>query len=251
MLAAACRRARSLMSAVDVKARRRPRVGSSSELTRRPVRQNREVIDLARLVGDFALGIERADKRRPQAPASRSDRTYRPGLGPHTEAQTIALVLKELVELDAMYSAHTVDVRYPDRPRQRCDWCLGTSPVWDWAIEAKLLRLFGDNGKPNDNMLTHVLSPYPDHRSALTDCDKLSASSLQGRKAILIFGYDYDGWEMAPAIDAFETLASRRVELGVRQVAGFSNLVHPVHTCGAVVAWEVAPRTLDGLDLPA
>jgi len=26
----------------------------------------------------------------------------------------------------------------------------------------------GDNGKPNDNMLMHILSPYPAHRSALT-----------------------------------------------------------------------------------
>jgi hypothetical protein len=36
-----------------------------------------------------------------------------------------------------------------------------------------MLRLMGDNGKPNDNMLMHILSPYPSHRSALTDCQKL------------------------------------------------------------------------------
>ena len=27
--------------------------------------------------------------------------------------------------------------------------------------EVKMLRLMGDNGKPNDNMLMHILSPYP------------------------------------------------------------------------------------------
>jgi hypothetical protein len=31
----------------------------------------------------------------------------------------------------------------------------------DWAIEVKMLRLMGDNHKPNDNMLMHILSPYP------------------------------------------------------------------------------------------
>jgi len=102
-----------------------------------------------------------------------------------------------------------------------------------------MLRLFGDNGKPNDNMLTRVLSPYPAHRSALTDCDKLVTSGLQARKAILIFGYDYDGWPMDLAIEAFETLARRRVALGERQVAGYDQLVHPVHQRGRVFAWEI------------
>jgi hypothetical protein len=43
--------------------------------------------------------------------------------------------------------------------RRHCDWCLGSPPLWDLAIEAKMLRLFADNGKLNDNMLMHILSP--------------------------------------------------------------------------------------------
>ena len=42
-----------------------------------------------------------------------------------------------------------------------------------------MLRFLGDNGKPNDNILMHVLSPYPQHRSALTDCEKLARSSVE------------------------------------------------------------------------
>ena len=53
-----------------------------------------------------------------------------------------------------------------------------------------MLRLMGDNGKPNDNMLMHILSPYPKDRSALTDCAKLLGSGLVGRKAIVIYGFD-------------------------------------------------------------
>ncbi len=45
------------------------------------------------------------------------------------------------------------------------------------------MRLMGDNGKPNDNILTHILSPYPAHRSAVTDCAKLLESGLGDRKA--------------------------------------------------------------------
>ena len=63
---------------------------------------------------------------------------------------------------------------YPVLARQRCDIAIG-DPI-QWAVEVKMLRLFGDNGKLNDNMVMHVLSPYPQHRSALTDVSK-----LQGR----------------------------------------------------------------------
>ena len=48
----------------------------------------------------------------------------------------------------------------------------------------------GDNGKPNNNMLMHILSPYPNGRSALTDCVKLVESGLNGPKAILIYRFD-------------------------------------------------------------
>jgi hypothetical protein len=47
------------------------------------------------------------------------------------------------------------------------------------AVEVKMLRLMGDNGKPNDNMLMHILSPYPDDNSALTDCQRLAASGFR------------------------------------------------------------------------
>lgn len=51
----------------------------------------------------------------------------------------------------------------------------------------------------------------------------------------MVFGYDYDGWGMDPAIEAFETLASKRVALGDRH----AHLVRPVHQRGRVFAWEV------------
>lgn len=76
-----------------------------------------------------------------------------------------------------------------------------------------MLRLMGDNGKPNDNMLMHILSPYPADRSALTDCSKLANSGLCGRKAVVIYGFDYPGLPMDPAVKAFETLAKERVHI--------------------------------------
>jgi hypothetical protein len=55
--------------------------------------------------------------------------------------------------------------------------CLGGPAPWEWAIEVKMLRFMGDNGKLNDNIVMHILSPYPEHRSALTDCTNTRMNS--------------------------------------------------------------------------
>jgi hypothetical protein len=109
----------------------------------------------------------------------------------------------------------------------------------EWFIEVKMMRVMDDNGMPNENILTHILSPYPEHRSALTDCKKLLSSGLVGRHGIIICGYEYPGWPLEPVISAFELLAARDVNLSSRKTAFFSELVHPIHRSGAVFGWEL------------
>ena len=109
----------------------------------------------ARLAGDFAAGLIHADARLPRWGA------YQPGIGPHTEVQTVVLVLAELRrEHPSLYGSVQTGVPYPNSPRQKCDLLIAPSDSRPWAVEVKMLRLMGDNGKPNDNMLMHVLSPY-------------------------------------------------------------------------------------------
>jgi hypothetical protein len=178
----------------------------------------------ARLARDFVAGLMLADARRPRWAA------YQPGIGPHTEPKAVALVLAELRrDHPALYGSVQTGVPYPNSPRQRCDLLVTPSGGRPWAVEAKMLRLMGDNGKPNDNMLMHILSPYPDDNSALTDCRRLAGSGFSGSLAVLIYGYDYDARSMESAVEAFEQLAVQRVRLGPRQVAAFDGLSHPVH----------------------
>lgn len=200
-------------------------------------------MELGELVEDFATAIESVDARRPQAVNQRSKVPYQPGIGPHTEAGTVALVMGELATTNPhMYASHALGVPYPGASRQKCDLCLGTSPSWQWAIEVKMIRMLGDNGKANDNLPTHMLSPYPSHRSALTDCVKLVESGLGDREAILMYGYDSDEFPVMDLIDAFTTLARERVHLGPMAHANFGGLIHPVHQRGVVVAWELFAR---------
>jgi hypothetical protein len=105
-----------------------------------------------------------------------------------------------------------------------------------------MLRLRGDNGKLNDNMLMHILSPYVEHRSALTDCEKLLSSGFIGKKAIIIYGFDDDDYPLEPAIRAFEVLADDRFGLSRRTAALFTDLIHPVHSRGAVFGWQLLDK---------
>jgi hypothetical protein len=194
---------------------------------------------LTTLSVDFALAIAAADAKRPQAKSHRGDRVYQPGIGPHTESQTVDLVLGELRKHSPeLYQQAKSSVPYPKLKRQRCDLMIPNGSE-NWFIEVKMMRLMGDNGKKNDNILMHILSPYSQDRSALTDCDKLLASGFEGHKAILIYGYDYSDWPLATAIFAFECLTERRAKLGPRAFSGFGGLIHPVHHSGGVYVWEV------------
>jgi len=195
-------------------------------------------VTISTLVKQFAEAIARADAKLPRAVNVRSKQAFQPGIGPHSESETIRLVMNELASLDpASYANYSLSVPYLSGSRQRCDICVGSPPEWGLVVEAKLFRLLGDNGKLNDNMLMHILSPYPQHRSAVTDCEKLVAAGPRGPKAIVIFGYEDHLFPMEPAIRAFEALARERVYLGDRYAASFGGLIHPIHKRGLVFGW--------------
>jgi hypothetical protein len=197
---------------------------------------------LREIVHDFVAAMQAVDARQPVASRGRrgGGGVFRPGIGPHPEDAVVRMCLDEMaVTTPAKYGPHQRGVPYSGVGRSKCDVCLGIAPNWEWAIEAKLLRFLGDNGLPNDNMLTHILSPYPRDCSALTDCTKLVNAALAKRTAVLIFGYEHPGWDLQPAVEAFETLAAKRVRFSERIVERTGTLVHPVHSSATVFGWEV------------
>ena len=194
-------------------------------------------MELSTLVSGFAIGMQTADNRGPQATSFRSGRQYRPGIGPHSEDAAVDLVVSELKRFDPeLYGSLKTRVPYPDS-RQKCDLTWGADPAW--AIEIKMARFSGDNGKPDDMAVKDILSPYEDDRSAVSDCSKLARSSLGIRKAILIYGFNDTRRPLVVIIDAFEVLAKALVCLGPRLQQSIGSLIHPVFSSGAVFAWEV------------
>ncbi len=195
---------------------------------------------LAHFVADFASAMREVDAARPVASRHGEKAAFQPGIGPHPEDAVVAMCLEAMANLNpGRYADYQSSVPYSEKSRSRCDLCFGKPGRWTWAIEVKLLRFLGDNGKPNGNMLMHILSPYPQDRSALTDCTKLASAGLAPKCAVVIFGYEHQEWPLNPAIEAFETLARERVLLGNRISADTGSLVHPVHSSGRVFGWEV------------
>ena len=189
-------------------------------------------IDLGSIVRLFARALEDWDARAPQASSSRTGALYAPGVGPFAEAMTVATVAHEMARNLSIPVG--TGVSYPSAARRKCDLV-----VDDWHMEVKLLRMLGDNGKPNDNMVMHLLSPYSVHRSALTDCAKLRDSGFRGRTAVLVYAFDYDDLPAEPALRAFEVLASDNGPMGGRVSATFKSPTHPIHSRGVVCGWEV------------
>jgi len=123
--------------------------------------------------------------------------------------------------------------------RNTCDVVLPKS----WAIEIKLARPFGDNGKPAERWSENVLYPYPGNTSALGDCIKLLGSGFSERKAIIIIGYEHSPprTPLESAIRSFELIASNvlGIRLNPRTEVLVPDLVHESHQQARVYGWEV------------
>ena len=72
---------------------------------------------------------------------------FLPGIGPNSESRTVRLAVDEMQAAQPeRYTKVTFNVPYPEKSRQKCDLALGEEPN-RLLVEAKLLRLLGDNGK--------------------------------------------------------------------------------------------------------
>jgi hypothetical protein len=159
-------------------------------------------------------------------------KSYRPGVGPYGEPQ----VAKKAVQyLRATYPAEFKRARTKREP----DILVPRR----WALELKIVRPFGDNGRPAEHWSENLLHPYAGNVSSLGDCLKLLNSELAERKGVLVLTYEHSPpkVDLGLLIDSFELLAGQilHLRLGPRCSAHLTNLVHPVHQRGTVYGWEV------------
>jgi len=116
---------------------------------------NHVSMELPEIINDVADELVAIDSSR--APFKQ----FQPGVGPYGEPQLIRELSKRLSERSA-YTGRVVTKRTPDLLIQG-----------EWAIEFKIARPFGDNGKPAENWSVNLLHPYSGNVSLIGDCLKL------------------------------------------------------------------------------
>lgn len=111
------------------------------------------------------------------------------------------------------------------------------------GIEFKITRPFGDNGKEAENWSVNLLHPYPGNVSTIGDCYKLLKLPGPERKAVVVIGYEHVPCkvDLTPLIESFEVIAKQvaRINLSPRIECRREGLVHPIHQCFRLFAWEV------------
>ena len=191
-------------------------------------------LSLEQLVHDVADALAAADR------TGASHKTFQPGIGPFGEAEAVRAVVAHLKATNpAIYGASVIK-RTPDLlvPGQ-------------WAVELKIVRPYGDNGKPAEHWSQNVLHPYEGNTSSIGDCLKLLGTQLSERKAVLVIGYEHAPAlvSVEPTLRSFELIAREvmRIDLSPRVETLRKGLIHCVRQQLRAYGYQVNGRLVAGI----
>jgi hypothetical protein len=190
-----------------------------------PQKKSKLSVTLNEVVEDIADGLARIDSSRVPF------RAFQPGVGPYGEPQLVKLIASYLNELPrydkSVRTKRTPDLLIPNR----------------WAMEFKIARPYGDNGREAENWSVNLLHPYSGNVSTVGDCYKLGKLQCPERKAVVVVGYEHVLAEidLDPLIESFELIAKHiaNIDLSPRVECRREPLTHPVHQVVRIFAWEV------------
>lgn len=153
---------------------------------------------------------------------------FKPGIGPFGEPQIVNIIAEKLN-----------DKGIPARTRRTPDLDI----QGNWAIEFKIVRPFGDNGKEAENWTVNLLHPYPGNVSLIGDALKLLQLPNYNHKGLFIIGYEHNPAKISldPIIDSFELITQEvmKIKLGERNEEKRCGLVHPEHQVLRCIGWEL------------
>jgi len=155
-------------------------------------------------------------------------KAFRPGIGPFGEPQIVKVIANKLSNKGL--SAKTM--RTPDLDIKN-----------QWAIEFKIVRPFGDNGKEAENWSVNMLHPYAGNTSLIGDAIKLANLVTYPNKGLFVIGFEHNPPKIRldPLLDSFEVIASQ--VMGIRLYGRIEEkrdgLVHSEHQVLRCVGWQL------------
>jgi hypothetical protein len=164
-------------------------------------------------------------------------RNFQPGVGPYGEPQLVKLIAERLNRIP-ICAGRVLTKRTPDLLIKD-----------EWALEFKIVRPYGDNGREAENWSVNLLHPYQGNVSTIADCWKLEKLQCSERKGVIVIGYEHDPprVDLMPLIECFEVIAKHVARINPARVeACRAGLIHTVHQTTRILAWEVlAPCNSD------
>ena len=173
--------------------------------------------ELVKVIADLLKSL---DEERPV------HKNFKPGIGPFGEPQLV----RELAKRLSQSGIHAQTKLSPD-----------LSIEDKWAIEIKIARPYGDNGKQAENWSVNLLHPYPGNTSLIGDAIKLRELNNYKNRGLLVIGYEHDPAKISldPLIHSFELIADRVMDISLahRIEERRPNLVHPDHQVLRCIGW--------------
>jgi hypothetical protein len=170
-------------------------------------------VNLDELASDIAAAIVEIDSSR------KCFRAFQPGVGPYGEPQLVRLIAAYLNRIPK-YRAAVQTKRCPDLLIPN-----------GWAVEFKIARPFGDNGREAENWSVNLLHPYPGNISTIGDCYKLASYKGSERRAVVAIGYEHvpAKIDLTPLIESFEIIAKHisGISLSARIEKRHNGLISP------------------------
>jgi hypothetical protein len=186
---------------------------------------------LRTVVSDIADSLVAIDGSRERAPKAKGG-FYQAGVGPFPERLLLNRICGILGSKAGYKGKVEIGMKSPDLLIRG-----------SWALEFKIARPYGDNGKDAENWSVNLLHPYEGNTSSLGDCVKLLKLNTPERKVVVVIGYEHNPTKksLTPLVNSFEILAEKvmKVNLGPRVTEHRRDLIHPVHQQLTVYAWEV------------
>jgi hypothetical protein len=156
---------------------------------------------------------------------------FQPGVGPYGEPQLLKLIAQHLNQ-SPIYFSKVVTKRTPDLLIPN-----------EWALEFKIARPFGDNGKEAEDWSVNLLHPYPGNVSTIGDCFKLRELKCNEKLGVVVIGYEHNPPKICldPLVEAFEAIANHvlDIHLSPRIEKRREGLIHPIHQTVRIFTWEV------------
>lgn len=179
-------------------------------------------MDLPEVVKTIANALKKIDTERPIF------KNYAPGIGPFGEPQIVKRIAKLLIE----ENIKCITKRHPDLEIRD-----------EWAIEFKIVRPFGDNGKEAENWTVNLLHPYEGNSSLIGDAINLNKMIKSKRKGLFVIGYEHNPAkiQLDPLLKSFEIIVKEvsNISLSNRVEERRENLVHPEHQVVRCIGWEI------------